>query len=70
MTPGVVDLKTAAAYLGQSTRTLHRRLARGEHIPGLMPRKGREAWQFSMPMLRKFVEGGYAAPYLVNRRSA
>lgn len=68
--PLVCSIDDAARVLNISVRTIRRRLSRGEYVPGVMPRHGREPWQFSKPVLRHFVEGGYANPRIVRRRSA
>lgn len=65
---GVVGIEEAAAYLGKSSRTLRRMIARGEHVPGLMPRRGREPWEFSKPVMQRHVEGGYVNSLRVLQR--
>lgn len=61
MTPAirVIGIEEAAAHLGESVSTIRRRMKRGEHIPGLMPKQGRK-YRFSLPVIQQYVEGGYA----------
>jgi hypothetical protein len=57
--PLVMGVKDAARVLNRSTSWLYRKLERGEHVPGLMPREGGEEYTFSKKALRDWTEGGY-----------
>jgi hypothetical protein len=58
--PIVCGVKDAARVLNRSTSWLYRKLERGEHVPGLMPRDGSDCeYQFSKSALKTWVEGGY-----------
>jgi len=57
--PLVGTIEDAARALNTSVRTIRRRLARGEHVPGVMPRRGQEPWQFSKQALQRYLDGGY-----------
>jgi excisionase family DNA binding protein len=55
----VIGIEEAAAHLGESVSTIRRRIKRGEHVPGLMPKSGRK-YRFSLPVIESYVSGGYA----------
>lgn len=66
--PLVCGVHDAARALNRSASKLYRQLEAGEFVPGVMPRKGQEPYQFSKKKLQDYVDGGYAMQ-LVRRRA-
>lgn len=67
--PLVCDIKDAARVFNVSVCTLRRRLETNAQVPGVLPRSGQEAWRFSKPVMRNYVDGGYVNLRVVRRRA-
>lgn len=57
--PLEMSVKDYARARNKSVSWVYRKLEAGVHLPGLMPRDGKE-WMFSKTALRDFLAGGYA----------